>query len=174
MAEFLKPYTTDELREAVEHSRTYKKDNIYLVNCKVLAKCRGEKYVRHEPKIGRRVYGKANVPEPYGTESFEFKSEITGLSLLTWFSMMQLIEGTRLGDLPEHEQGMAMNKRNVEIAKILNLGIYPLDCFHLTNSLLTPDGSVFLVDFGMWRDGTEEEIGTYRGYLKSGARITGL
>ncbi|HLD85445.1 MAG TPA: hypothetical protein VI968_02720 [archaeon] len=158
MAESVKPYTMDELREAVEQNRIYNSlEGIYLVNCNVIAKSRRDRFspyhTRREFEIGRRIFGIAKVPEMYSAEEFNNRN----------FLAMQLIEGRTMHELSGHELCHALHMRDIEIEKVLDFEIYPFDAFNPENSILTQRGDVVLLDLEFWTDAIDcREMGEFR------------
>ncbi len=154
-----------KLRKAILDERTYKKDFIYLINEKVLAKSGSEKDVRHEYKMAKYLRKKGiSIPRAYGLIKIDFldaKLIPPFKPVTTWFFLMEKIQGKEIKELQGAELKSALRQRKRELEKVLELGITPYDALYERNSLLGKNNKLYLIDFKSWRKAPREKLDAF-------------
>jgi len=148
----------ERLEDAVLARRNLNHYSIYDLGAGVVGKrCHDEDKARNEYHYGTFLK-EQGVAVPKMHEIVQYTERILKGEVITWFIIMERIEGGNISSLRNAQRREAERQYRRELEKVLDLGICPVDSDYGGNSLFCEESDkLYLIDFECWHNPKNRE-----------------
>jgi hypothetical protein len=152
-----------ELRKSIKEEKFCEYPFVYFVGENAIAKWKPEEFLKNEYAIGKLLLDNGiQVPKIYKLvepDPISLKKSFNGAMIEEWFFIMQRIKGESIKELSGSSREEAIKQYKCEIAKVLELGINPVNSDFGKNSIFSyEDGKLYLIDFEYWSTNSTLDI----------------